>query len=297
VWRCYRVGDEYQDWGGCPPRSKPVTRAPSTGSARPRGNAVHILNGGALPTLNRCRDQYPLAAEHLGALMRPRHISRLAEILAAGYPVGIDNDAFSNWNLQSFVVVIGKIELAVFGHIATHAQRTGPLAPLGLDPAASGLPAPPSLAPCHRGLLFVTVPDVPFDARATARRWSEWAPLMSHLPLALCVQDGAGDVGIPWGWPGLRALFMAGSTSYKLSTEMAEICREGKRRGLHIHAGRVNSRKRINHLLSLDGVVDSIDGLSFERWRDTKLGWGLRAVAADTYQLALDTPPRPPEEP
>jgi hypothetical protein len=34
---------------------------------------------------------------------------------------------------------------------------------------------------------------------------------------------------------------MAGSTDFKLSDQMAAICREGKRRGLWIHAGRVNT--------------------------------------------------------
>lgn len=237
-----------------------------------------ILNGGALPTLQRCREQYPLAAEHLGRLARPRHIGRLRETLEAGFRVGVDNDAFKKWNLERFVRMVGRIEVAAFGRGIKWDEAMGPI-------ALSGLPRPVEPPAWHEGLIFVTVPDVPFDAGGTARRWSEWAPILSHLPLALCVQDGAGDVGIPWNWPNLRCLFMAGSTKYKLSLEMGELCREGKRRGLHIHAGRVNTRKRIRHLLGLEGVVDSIDGTGFDRFRDAHLGWGLEEVAAESYQL------------
>lgn len=67
---------------------------------------------------------------------------------------------------------------------------------------------------------------------------------------------------------------------------MADICREGKRRGLWIHGGRVNSRRRIRYMLGL-GCVDSIDGTGFDLYRDTHLEWGLREVAATSYQLML----------
>ncbi|RBM18100.1 hypothetical protein DI005_20115 [Prauserella sp. PE36] len=245
-----------------------------------------LLNGGGLPTLLRCRDTYA-HGEHLGRLARPRHVSRLRDTLEAGFCVGLDNDAFSDWNLPTFTRMIGHVETALYGRVFSHRERIAALAPLGLDGTAIGLPPTPPLAPWHPNLLFVTVPDVPFDAAATARRFADWAPLMSHLPLALCVQDGAGDTGIPWNWPNLRCLFMAGSTNYKLSTEMAEICREGKRRGLWIHCGRVSSRRRIRYLLGLD-CVDSIDGTCFDRYRDTHLPWGLDAVATRAdYQLYL----------
>ncbi|WP_158886200.1 hypothetical protein [Amycolatopsis anabasis] len=247
---------------------------------------MDLLNGGGLPTLLRCREQYPAGATHLGRLARPRHIGQLRETLDADFRVGIDNDAFSKWSLPAFVEQIQRIELALWGRVLRQVERLAPLAPLGLDAAAMGLTPPKPLPPWHKNLLFVTVPDVPFDAEATARRFADWALFMSHLPLALCVQDGAKAVGIPWGWPNLRALFMAGSTEYKLSDEMAEICREGKRRGLHIHCGRVNSRKRIRHLLALE-CVDSIDGTGFDEWRDTNLPWGLEEVSATSYQLML----------
>lgn len=250
-----------------------------------------ILNGGGLPTLERCRAQYNGGDAHLGRLARPRHISRLRDTLDAGFQVGIDCDAFSGWDLDRFAMMIGHIERQLWGRVLTHSERLAALAPIGLarPDGQHGWPAAPALPEWHDNLLFVCVPDVPFDAAATARRWALWAPLMSHLPLALCVQDGATVTGIPWGWPGLRCLFMAGSTDFKLSAEMADICREGKRRGLWIHAGRVNTSSRIQHMLRL-GFVDSIDGSCFDKWRDTHLPWALEEVstpADDAPQAAL----------
>jgi hypothetical protein len=71
---------------------------------------VLILNGGGLPTLERCRTQYAGGDTHLGRLARPRHISKLRPTLAAGLKVGVDCDAFSDWNLDRFVAMIGQIE-------------------------------------------------------------------------------------------------------------------------------------------------------------------------------------------
>jgi hypothetical protein len=260
---------------------------------------VLILNGGGLPTLERCRTQYAGGDTHLGRLARPRHISKLRASLDAGFKIGVDCDAFSDWNLDRFVAMIGQIERQLWGRVLTHTERIAALAPIGLDRPMGW---PPVLKPppaCHPNLLFVCVPDVPFDAAATARRWSEWAPLLSHLPLALCVQDGATLTGIPWAWPNLRCLFMAASTDFKLSDQMAAICREGKRRGLWIHAGRVNTPDRIRHMLGL-GFVDSIDGSAFDKFRDTHLPWALKQVstpaddvAATPLQGLLDLPASP----
>lgn len=249
-----------------------------------------ILNGAALPTLQRCRDHYNGGDTHLGRLARPRHISRLRDTLDAGFKVGIDCDGFSDWNLELYVAMIGQIERQLWGRVLTHSERIGALVPLGLDrptgpSGRSRWPAAPPLPRWHDNLLFVCVPDTPFDAAATARRWSEWAPLMSHLPLALCVQDGATTTGVPWEWPNLRCLFMAGSTEFKLSAQMADICREGKRRGLWIHAGRVNTSSRIQHMIGL-GFVDSIDGSSFDKWRDTHLPWALDEVSTPANTVA-----------
>jgi hypothetical protein len=248
---------------------------------------VLILNGGGLPTLLSWRQQHDAAPHHLGRLARPRHIGRLRDTLEAGIKVGVDNDAFSDWNQERFCRQVGRIEQAAFGRVLQPHGRVAPLASMTAQSwAAIGKTSPPPLPDWHENLLFVTVPDVPFDGMATLRRFIDWAGMLSHLPLAFCVQDGAETAGIPWDWPNLRCLFMAGSTEYKLSSVMADICREGKRRGLHIHGGRVNTRRRIRYMLGLD-FVDSIDGSAFDKFRDAHLGWALDEVSATSYQLVL----------
>ncbi len=256
---------------------------------------VKILNGGGLDTLLRVRDEFRHGDTHLGRLAGPRNIADLGDVLDAGIDVGVDNDVYCNWNRNRYIRQIGEIEKAALNRPVSRLERLSPLikaiAP-ELHREAFGAIADAEPPSWHPNLLFVTVPDVVADAEATARRWSEWAPLMSHLPLALCVQDGAEDIGIPWAWPNLRCLFMAGSTGFKLSSAMADICREGKRRGLHIHCGRVNTRKRIRYLLGLE-FVDTIDGTAFNKWRNTHLPWALDLVAAQEYQLVLAPEPSP----
>ncbi|HXF62680.1 MAG TPA: hypothetical protein VNK95_13745, partial [Caldilineaceae bacterium] len=54
------------------------------------------------------------------------------------------------------------------------------------------------------------------------------------------------------------ALFIGGSTGWKLS-EAADWCiRRAKERGVWVHAGRVNSLRRIRHFQLIG--VDSVDG-------------------------------------
>lgn len=238
---------------------------------------VLILNGAGLTTLRRYRDEVPHAAEHLGKLARPRHAYRLAETLADGFAVAFDNDAFSGWSEDRFAAMVCKIERTVWpGHVVTWRQR---LAAVGLDQGPRfGLAAAEPLPAWPGNLLWVTVPDAPFDARHTLNLWGAYAGYLSHLPTAFCVQDGARPGLIPWDWPNLACLFIAGSTDFKLSATAADIAADAKARGLWVHVGRVNMPDRIEHVLSL-GCVDSFDGSGFDRWRDTHLPGALARLA------------------
>jgi hypothetical protein len=245
-----------------------------------------LLNGGALPTLRRCREKYGDLGAYLGRLARPRNLGQIRESLSEGFQVAFDNDAFSDWNQPRYARQVARIEEALYGRVLKPYERVAPLATLAPEGwAALGIPQPPPLPAWHPNFLWMTVPDVPFDSRATLQRFDDWCANITHLPLAFCVQDGAEKAGIPWAHPNLRCLFMAGSTAFKLSSEMADLCREGQRRGLWIHGGRVNTRTRIRYMLALG--VDSIDGTGFDRFRDAHLGWGLAEVSATSYQLLL----------
>ena len=53
-------------------------------------------------------------------------------------------------------------------------------------------------------------------------------------------------------------MFVGGSTEFKLGPVAAALCQEAKARGLWVHVGRVNSRKRLRYSASIG--ADSADG-------------------------------------
>ena len=106
-----------------------------------------ILNGGGLPTLQRCREQYAAGATHLGRLARPRHIGQLRETLDAGFKTGLDNDAFSKWDQGAFIRQIGHVEQAVYGRVLRPFERIGPLATISPTSWAAIDTTPPAPLP------------------------------------------------------------------------------------------------------------------------------------------------------
>jgi len=198
---------------------------------------------------------------NIGRFLQPRDFSRLTDTLAAGYKVAIDNDGYRGVDFEKFGRMLGKIRGELWGEPPTARQL---LLDAGLPwPAGLG-EAPARTGPIPENLLWVLVPDVVADATETFRYFQWLHPLMADLPLAFAVQDGAGDVGIPWDAPNLRCLFLAGSTEYKLSAEMTEIAAAGKSRGLWIHGGRCNSERRARHFASIG--CDSFDGTGASKW-------------------------------
>ena len=113
----------------------------------------------------------------------------------------------------------------------------------------------------RRGCLFVTVPDVVGNAAATMQRFTLWRPAVSYYgyPVALVAQDGLQNMTIQWCK--FEALFIGGTTEWKLSQATAELVREAKRRGKWIHMGRVNSNNRLQYARAIG--CDSVDGSSY----------------------------------
>lgn len=59
-------------------------------------------------------------------------------------------------------------------------------------------------------------------------------------------QDGLGGrVDVPWGT--FDVLFIGGSTGWKLGPNPILLAGEARRRGVPVHVGRVNSKKRWDH--------------------------------------------------
>ncbi len=127
--------------------------------------------------------------------------------------------------------------------------------------------------------MWVTSPDVVGDSVETLRRFSIWGPLIRELGLAVAfvMQDGCERLGIPWD--DLDAVFVGGTTGYKLSREAVETVREAQSRGKWTHMGRVNGFKRVRYAKNLG--IDSIDGTQWSRFGETYLPKALRVLAAE----------------
>lgn len=177
---------------------------------------------------------------NLGRLLSPRMFSRVADTAALGIPWAADNDAYLAWDEVRFRSMLAAIE---------------------------GVP----------GCLFVAAPDVVGDWDATLKRFYEWLPEMVGCgqPIAVVLQDGCE--AIP-DMPEIAAVFVGGTTVWKLSETARRLVADARSRGLWVHMGRVNTRRRIKMALAWD--VDSVDGTQWSRWRHTHLPWGLDCVGA-----------------
>ncbi len=120
------------------------------------------------------------------------------------------------------------------------------------------------------GPLWVNAPDVVGDAKQTQERFEEWEPILHKMgfPVAFTLQDGQTPDRMPWSR--LEAVFVGGSTKFKLGYEAYQLCQEAKARGKLIHFGRVNTKCRMEIVLRFG--ADTIDGSGFSRWKSRITG-------------------------
>jgi len=123
------------------------------------------------------------------------------------------------------------------------------------------------LAPFRETCLFVTAPDVPFDAEGTVARWQEYGAGVRALgfPVAFVTQDGMGIEDVPWG--DCDALFVGGSTRWKLGHESTSLITHALQLLKWVHVGRVNSLKRLR-AAQIAGA-QSVDGTYLKFGPDT----------------------------
>ncbi len=138
----------------------------------------------------------------------------------------IDNGAFGKFNLEGFLRILEK-----------HKERR-------------------SL--CR----FVALPDVVASARRTLEAFDHWYPKLDGWPRALVAQDGIENLPIPWAL--IDAVFIGGSTKFKLSTDAADVIRTAKICGKWVHVGRVNTPGRLEYVEELG--ADSMDGTGLARY-------------------------------
>lgn len=189
------------------------------------------------------------AHANLGRLVQPRHYSSIRATAEAGIPWAADNDCYQSLDEDAFLRMLDAI---------------------------TGLP----------GCLFVATPDVVAKADETLERFYAWDITIRTrgLPVALVLQDGMTTKSVPWR--DVDAVFVGGTTAYKLGADAAGIVAEAKRRRLWAHMGRVNTAQRIRYAASIG--CDSCDGTKYARWKRAHLTEGIRdAYHASETQTRL----------
>lgn len=143
-----------------------------------------------------------------------------------GLPYAIDNGAYSRFDSGGFLRLLSRMH--------------------------------PSRDRC----LFVASPDVVASARRTLESLDHWYPRLDGWPIALVCQDGQEDLPIPWEL--ISAVFIGGSTAWKISSHAEACIRAAQVMGKYTHVGRVNTPARFDRFASLG--VDSIDGTGISRY-------------------------------
>jgi hypothetical protein len=158
-------------------------------------------------------------------------------------PWAIDNGAFSRFEEKSFLSLLQREE--------------------------------PRKASC----IFVTAPDVVGSARRTLEVFEHWKGRLASWPIAIAVQDGQQDLPLPWN--DIAAVFIGGTTTFKLSPHAAQCIKAAKIMGKWAHVGRVNDPARFAYFEDLG--ADSIDGTGVSRYTHMR-----EAISKRDNQLVLD---------
>lgn len=119
------------------------------------------------------------------------------------------------------------------------------------------------------GCLFAAAPDIVGDAAATRDAWPFWSKVIRGLGLrpAFVLQDGITAETVPWDED--IAVFVGGTTEFKESDHARSLIGIAKARGVWVHVGRVNGRRR--YQMMLKAGADSIDGTGFSIAPDTNI--------------------------
>jgi len=132
--------------------------------------------------------------------------------------------------------------------------------------------------------LFATAPDVVGDAAATL---ALSAPMFARIraagyPVALVAQDGLESLPIPWA--DFDALFIGGTTAWKLGDAARTIAAEARDRGMWVHMGRVNSLRRMKYAESIG--CDSADGTVLKHDPNRPVqSWARHVLANPSFRL------------
>lgn len=115
--------------------------------------------------------------------------------------------------------------------------------------------------------LFVSVPDIVGSAQRTLELFDVFAPELDGWRVALVCQDGQEYARIPWDR--ISAVFIGGSTEWKLSRHVENIVKTAKILGKWVHIGRVNCPVRFKHFDDMG--ADSCDGSGMARYSHMRI--------------------------
>lgn len=130
--------------------------------------------------------------------------------------------------------------------------------------------------------LFTAAPDIVADHIGTWRLAESVLPRLraiGALPALVC-QDGLTVDEMPWD--AIDAIFIGGTTRWKMGHEVVKICHEARLRGAWIHVGRVNLSTRIRHCHEIL-CADSIDG-NMAAMNPSKFQQQLRSIQGLHYK-------------
>jgi hypothetical protein len=135
------------------------------------------------------------------------------------------------------------------------------------------------------GCRFMAAPDRPYDAHQTLMQWPFWSRVIRAVgfPPALVAQDGMTIGDVPWSE--VSALFVGGSTEWKLGPHAEQLISYAKARGLWVHVGRINSQQRMWEFARKG--VDSWDGTKYSRWSERWIPEAVETSAAIDAQQRL----------
>lgn len=125
---------------------------------------------------------------------------------------------------------------------------------------------------------FIAVPDVVGSAIRTSECFDHWCPRLSGWSLAYVCQDGQQYENIPWA--DIAAVFIGGTTEFKMGRHTIEIIKAAKAMEKWIHVGRVNTPGRFEYFENLG--VNSIDGTGLSRF-----SWMRESIYKKDTQLSL----------
>lgn len=130
--------------------------------------------------------------------------------------------------------------------------------------------------------LFIAVPDVVGSHKETIKMFYKWRDKLTDYNLGFVAQDGMTSQDIP---KEVQAVFIGGSTEFKLGQTAYDIIQTAKQNGLWVHMGRVNSLKRIKY--AFDSNVDSIDGTKYAKFDKVHLEKALKYISNLEKQIPL----------